>query len=121
MVEVTEEQNTILHFIIINNEKARLDQFFKKIEFVVAGISFDLNEQKDKINSEENNSYKDFIKSNDIKINIQLDENRIYYNEIINFFYLGNSNVPDITFDYPIYKGKIIIYILMRIIKLNFL
>ena len=107
MVEVTEEQNTILHFIFINNEKARLDQFFKKIEFVIAGISFDLSEQKDKINSEENNSYKDFIKSNDIKINIQLDENRIYYNEIINFFYLGNSNVPDITFDYPIYKGKI--------------
>ena len=49
----------------------------------------------------------DLIKSNDIKINIQLDENRIYYNEIINFFYLSNSSLPDITLDYPIYKGKI--------------
>ena len=107
-MEVKEEQDTILHFIFINNENAILHQYFKKIKFEIAGISFDLSDkEEDPINSKENNSYKYFSKSNDIKINIQLDENRIYYNEIINFFYLSNSSLPDITLDYPIYKGKI--------------
>ena len=107
-MEVKEEQDTILHCIFINNENARLHQYFKKIKFEIAGISFDLSDkEEDPINSKENNSYKYFSKSNDIKINIQLDENRIYYNEIINFFYLSDSSLPDITLDYPIYKGKI--------------
>ena len=107
-MEVKEEQDTILHFIFINNENARLHQYFKKIKFEIAGISFDLSDkEEDPINSKEKNSYKDFSNSNDIKINIQLDENRIYYNEIINFFYLSDSSLPDITLDYPIYKGKI--------------
>jgi len=30
-MEVKEEQDTILHFIFINNENASLDQYFKKI------------------------------------------------------------------------------------------
>ena len=97
-MEVNEEQDTILHFIFINNENARLHQYFKKIKFEIAGISFDLSDKDDPINSKEKNSYKDFSKSNDIKINIQLDENRIYYNEIINFFYLSDSSLPDLYY-----------------------
>ena len=82
---------------------------FKEIRFEVAGIRFNLNNsehkkqeiEKNNDNLETNNIkkiYTDLNKSNDIKIDIQLDENKIYYNEIINFFCIGDSIIPDIIY-----------------------
>ena len=116
-MEDKEEKKTILHFSFINNEKARLNQFFKKIELEVAKICFEPTLPKDKKESLVNNPpnsydkiktiYKDLSESNDIEINIQLDDNRTYYNELIHLIPLDKSDYPNITLDYPIYKDKI--------------
>jgi hypothetical protein len=54
----------------------------------------------------------DVSKSNDINVDVQLDENRIYYNENIDLVPIDNPNIKTISFEYSIYKDKInIIYV----------
>ena len=88
-MEATKNNPTILHFIYILDELKELKHFFKMIKFQYAGIT------------------SNFQNSNDIKIDIQLDENNIYYNEIIDFYTYENSDYPAFSCDYPIYKNKI--------------
>ena len=85
-MEYQKEQDTILHFIYIQKENENLNKFFISVRLEVADMQYD------------------FKKSNDLKINIELDENSIYYNEVI---YLYTKENDEISLDYPIYKNKI--------------
>ena len=85
-MEYQKEQDTILHFIYIQKENENLNKFFISVRLEVADMQYD------------------FKKSNDLKINIELDENSIYYNEVINLYTKEND---EISLDYPIYKNKI--------------
>ena len=89
MEKKDEKSNIILHFIYIKEQEAKLNQFFDLVKFENAKINGNFND------------------SNDILINISLDDNIIYYNEMINLYYNKNSKFPDISFQYPIYKNKI--------------
>jgi hypothetical protein len=80
------EQDTILHFIYIQDENENLNKFFNSVRLEVADMQYEFKE------------------SNDIKINIELDENCIYYNEVLNLYTKEND---EISLDYPIYKNKI--------------
>ena len=115
-------KKTILKFIFVHDENARLDKYFKEINLHKADVSFYFNCQKVKSQSLDNDLdsfddidtkiYVDVSKSNDINIDVELDENRIYYNEEIDLVPIDNSNIKTIAFEYSIYKDKInIIYI----------
>lgn len=85
-MEYQKERDTILHFIYIQDKNENLNKFFNSVRLKVADMQYEFKE------------------SNDIKISIELDENCIYYNEVLNL--LTKENV-EISLDYPIYKNKI--------------
>jgi len=85
-MECQKEQDTILHFIYIQDENENLNKFFNSVSLGAAKKQYDFKE------------------SNDLKIDIELEENCIYYNEIIN---LNTKENDEISLDYPIYKNKI--------------
>lgn len=82
-------KNTFIHFIEIYDEKTKLKDFIKMIKFEYAGFTTN------------------FEDSNYIKFNIDLDENHIYYNEIIEFYTTKNSKFPSISCEYPLYPNKV--------------
>ena len=49
-------QKTILHFIFINNENAKLNQIFKEIQFEVAKLCINLRDPKEQQDLIDNNS-----------------------------------------------------------------
>ena len=85
-MEFQKEKDTILHFIYIQDENEKLNKFFNSVCLEVAGMQYDFKE------------------SNDLKLNIELDENYIYYNEVLSLITKDNN---EISLDYPIYKNKI--------------
>ena len=97
--DITGKDNTILRFIFFHNEKARLNEFFKEISLSKINMKFHFNEKDTK-------TYVDTSISNDIKFDVDLDENNIYYQENINLI-SNKSDIPNISFEYPIYKNKI--------------
>ena len=86
IMESKDKKETILHFIYINDENVKLNKFFDSVNLDVAQIHYDFKE------------------SNDLKINIELDDNCIYYNEFLTFYTKESDKV---YLDYPIYKNKI--------------
>ena len=121
-MEDFEEKKTILKFIFVHDKNVRLDQYFKEINLHKADVIFYFNYQKVKEQSSNNQLdsfividtkiYVDVSKSNVINVDVEIDENSIYYNESIDLVPIDNSNIQTITFEYLIYKDKInIIYI----------
>ena len=88
-MEETAKKETILHFIYIRNENAKLNEFVDCIRLEKAKIKTDFNS------------------SNDILFDFQLEENNIYYDEIIDIIFKKEFNNQHISFEYPIYKNKI--------------
>lgn len=114
-----EKLTTILRFIFVKDENSRLNQFFKEINLSKIDMSFNFiganaeesNIDNDSFDAIDNKVYLDSAESNDIKFDVDLDENNIYYYENINLVPKEKSNIPNISFEYPIYKNKInIIY-----------
>lgn len=64
-MEETDKKETILHFIYIRDENIKLNEFVDYVQLEKAKIKAD------------------FCSSNDILFDIQLEENNIYYDEII--------------------------------------
>ena len=64
-MEETDKKETILHFIYIRDENVKLNEFVDYVQLEKAQIKAD------------------FCSSNDILFDIQLEENNIYYDEII--------------------------------------
>ena len=113
-MENNEKGKTILHFIFVNDDKATLGQYFREVFLNNAKISFYLGDNKesnDEWDSEDENIIKNFnvdtSKSNDIKFDIELNENSVYYHEKIQLFPIKEADIKTITLEYPIYKDKI--------------
>ena len=91
---MSNQLKTILHFEVIKDSNIKLLKTFKSVKLEYAGI---------KLN---------YSNTNDIIFNTTLDEQRIYYNEIILFFTEENDEIPLFSIEYPIYFNKVnIIYI----------
>ena len=91
---MSNQLKTILHFEVIKDSNIKLLKTFKSVKLEYAGI---------KLN---------YSNTNDIIFNTTLDEQRIYYNEIISFFTEENDEIPLFSIEYPIYFNKLnIIYI----------
>ena len=91
---MSNQLKTILHFEVIKDSNIKLIKTFKSVKLEYAGI---------KLN---------YSNTNDIIFNTTLDEQRIYYNEIILFFTEENDEIPLFSIEYPIYFNKVnIIYI----------
>ena len=91
---MSNQLKTILHFEVIKDSNIKLLKTFKSVKLEYAGI---------KLN---------YSNTNDIIFNTTLDEQRIYYNEIILFFTEENDEIPLFSIEYPIYFNKLnIIYI----------
>ena len=91
---MSNQLKTILHFEVIKDSNIKLLKTFKSVKLEYAGI---------KLN---------YSNTNDIIFNTTLDEQRIYYNEIISFFTEENDEIPLFSIEYPIYFNKVnIIYI----------
>ena len=88
-MEETDKKETIIHFIYIRDENAKLNEFVDYVQLEKAKIKAD------------------FSFSNDISFNFQLEENNIYYEEMINIILKKIYNNQKISFEYPIYKNKI--------------
>ena len=121
-MEDIKRKKTILKFIFVHDKNARIDKYFKEINLYKANVSFYFINQKVKRQSLDNDFdsfddidtkiYVDVSKSNDINVDVQLDENRIYYNENIDLVPIDNPNINTISFEYSIYKDKVnIIYV----------
>ena len=109
---------TILHFIFVHDEKAKLNDYFEEISFSNLQKTFIFKIPKDKINDvdKDNNihdkvndfedkTFVDVSKSNDIELVLKVKENVIRFEESIHFKRL--DNLPSISLDYPIYINKI--------------
>ena len=77
-------QPTILTFIYAKNEKEKLNKFFDCVQLVLANKEY-------------------WLDSNSISIDIQLEENHIYYKENLIF---KTKNNKEVTAEYPIYAHK---------------
>ena len=88
-MEETVKKETILHFIYTKDENAKLNEFVNCVQLEKAKIKAD------------------FSSSNDISFIFQLEENNIYYEEIINIILNKKCNNKKISFEYTIYKNKI--------------
>ena len=88
-MQLKNEQNTILHFNYIQKKEIKLKTSFPKV------------------NLEYSNIITQFSDSNNIIFQISLDENKIYYHEIISFYTEINSKYPFLSIEYPIYINKI--------------
>ena len=88
-MEETDKKETILHFIYIKDENAKLNEYVEYVQLKKANIKVD------------------FCSSNDILFDFQLEENNLYYDEIINIILKKKFNNQQISFEYPIYKNKI--------------
>ena len=91
---MSNQLKTILHFEVIKDSNIKLLKTFKSVKLEYAGI---------KLN---------YSNTNDIIFNTTLDEQRIYYNEIILFFTEENDEIPLFSIEYIIFFNKLnIIYI----------
>ncbi len=88
-MQLKKELYTILHFDYIKKKDVKLKTIFPKVNLEYANI------------------ITKFSDSNTIIFQISLDENTIYYHEIISFFKEINSEYPFISIEYPIYINKI--------------
>ena len=88
-MQLKKELYTILHFDYIKKKDIKLKTIFPKVNLEYANI------------------ITKFSDSNTIIFQISLDENTIYYHEIISFFKEINSEYPFISIEYPIYINKI--------------
>ncbi len=73
MEKKDEKENTILHFIYISDQDVQLNKIFELVKLQNA------------------NSNQNFNDSNEIIINIELDDNNVYYYEVIDLYYNKNS------------------------------
>ena len=81
------KQNTILRFSFVQNENARLNEFFKEINLSKFNMKFyfknsnieepPINDNDDSFDEMEKKIYVDTSESNDIKFDVELDENNI--------------------------------------------
>ena len=88
-MQLKNEQKTILHFNSIQKNDIKLKKIFQKVNLEYANI------------------ITQFSDSNNIIFQISLDENKIYYHEIISFYTEINSKYPFLSIKYPIYINKI--------------
>ena len=87
-MQLKNEQDTILHFYYIKKKDIKLKTIFSKVHLEHANI------------------ITQFSDSNNIIFQISLEENKIYYQEIISFFKESNSEYPFLSIEYPIYVNK---------------
>ena len=78
-------KSTILNFIYVKDNKEKLCKYFDSVELLYAGKKYDFNS------------------SNRFEIDIELDQNYIYYKETLSFKTKENS---EFSADYPIYVYK---------------
>lgn len=76
------KEDTILHFIYTGDETEKINNFYKEVTLEYAEVKHNFNS------------------TNDLKIDVELNENSIYYNEILNF---NTKENIQISFEYPIY------------------
>lgn len=88
-MQLKNEQKTILHFNSIQKNDIKLKKIVQKVNLEYANI------------------ITQFSDSNNIIFQISLDENKIYYHEIISFYTEINSKYPFLSIKYPIYINKI--------------
>ena len=88
-MQLKNEQKTILHFNSIQKNDIKLKTIFPKVNLEYANI------------------ITQFSDSNNIIFQISLDENKIYYHEIISFYTEINYKYPFLSIKYSIYINKI--------------
>ena len=88
-MEETDKKETILHFIYIKDENAKLNEYVEYVQLEKAKIKVDI------------------CSSNDILFDFQLEENNLYYDEVINIIFKKKFNNQQISLEYSIYKNKI--------------
>ena len=92
-MEETDKKETILHFIYIRDENAKLNEYVEYVQLEKANIKVD------------------FFSSNDILFDFQLEENNLYYDEVINIIFKKNLIINKFLLNIQFIKIKLIIFI----------